>query len=81
MKTITISRVRTIVARWPWAEVGAAAALLAGWALITWAIAELAPARIVWRVSAGLFLLSLFGFRLFLIIARDGLYALTRSKP
>lgn len=64
----------------PWAELGAAAALLAGWASLTWAIAAIAPPRIVWRASVGLLLLALFGFKLLYVMARDGLYTLTREK-
>jgi hypothetical protein len=51
-----------------------------GWALVTAAIAELLPARVVYLASAGLFCLSLFGFRMAYTIASSGLYALTRAK-
>lgn len=58
-------------------ELATTAVLLAGWALVTDAIAALLPHAPVWRVSAGLFCLSLFGWGLLWEIARKGLYALS----
>jgi hypothetical protein len=63
----------------PWPEISAALALLAGWSLITWSIASFSRTWQVWPLSAGLLLLSLFGWRFFYTMARDGLYALTRE--
>lgn len=70
-------RLRTL----PWPEIGAAAALLVGWSLVTWAIASVARTWQVWPLSGGVFLLSLFGWRYLYVMARDGLYALTREPP
>ena len=63
----------------PWPELGAATALVAGWTLLSWAIASLTRTWQVWPISAGLFLLSLFGWRYLFVMARDGLYTLTRE--
>ena len=74
---------RQAAAEWlatlPWAEIAAALALLVGWSLITWAIASFSRTWQVWPLSAGLFLLSLFGWKYFGVMARDGLYTLTRE--
>lgn len=53
-------------------------ALLAGWMLVTFGIAELTTAR-VWPISTGLLLLSLCGWKMLIGLAVDGLYALTRK--
>lgn len=74
-----LQRARVALAAWPWAELAAALALLAGWTLLTWGVAALTVWQ-VWPISAGLFLVSLFGWRFFYTMARDGLYALTREK-
>jgi hypothetical protein len=60
------------------AELLTAAALLAGWLLITWGVASLVGWR-AWPFSLGTLCLSCAGWRLLVTIARDGLYALTRS--
>lgn len=60
------------------AELLTAAALLAGWLLITWWAAMLTSWR-AWPLSLGLLLVSCAGWRLLFFTARDGLYALTRS--
>lgn len=54
----------------------ALAALLAGWGLVTDAVARLAPPAIVWRLSVGVFALSCFGWTLLYRLAADGLYVL-----
>lgn len=59
------------------AELLTAAAVLAGWGLVTWGAAALTSWQ-AWPLSGGLLLLSLAGWRLLFTIARDGLYALTR---
>lgn len=74
----TLSGVLTRTRRLPWAEVAAAALLLVGWALITQGLALLMTPK-VWPLSAGLFCLTLFGWKFLLYIARDGLYRLTRE--
>lgn len=61
------------------AELLLAAAIVAGWGLLTWAVASLIGWR-AWPVAGGLLLLSGAGWRLLFNIARDGLYALTRSR-
>lgn len=66
------------VARWPWAEVLAALLLVAGWALVTWGVVLFTTPK-VWALSTGIFLLSLFGWRFLYVIAREGLYRLTRD--
>lgn len=57
-------------------------AVLIGWTLLTLGIGALvgARARVVYLVSAGLFLLSLAGWKLLYRLAADGLYVLTRKK-
>ncbi len=62
----------------PWPEVFAGLLLVAGWGSFTWGIALLLSVN-VWPVSIGLFFLSLFGWKFLYIIARDGLYRLTRE--
>lgn len=62
------------------AEILTSSATVVGWVAITSAVAELVPPAIVWRVSAGIFLLSLVGWKLLFTIATRGLYNLTRSK-
>lgn len=73
---------RTVAPVWAArAEIGAAVLLVAGWVLITAAIAQLVH-RTPWLFSAGLFALTMFGWRFLYTIGRDGLYALTRPpKP
>lgn len=61
------------------AELLAAAALVAGWSLITAGVAAL-TSPLAWLFSAGTFLISLFGWELLYTVGRRGLYALTR-KP
>lgn len=74
---------RVAAAEWlatlPWAEIAAALSLVVGWTLITWAIASFSHTWQVWPLSAGVFLMSLFGWKYFGVMARDGLYALTRE--
>lgn len=56
-------------------------AMISGWLLITYAIAQLAPARVVWPASIGVLLISAAGWRPLFTIAADGLYWLTRERP
>lgn len=65
------------------ADVLLSLAILFGWTSLTLGIAALAGAhaRAVYFLSAGLFLLSLAGWRLLWTLAADGLYLLTRKKP
>lgn len=58
-------------------------AILVGWTLLTLGIASVAGgrARTVYLISAGVFLLSLAGWKLLYRLAADGLYVLTRKKP
>lgn len=51
-----------------------------GWSLVTSAVALVLPPAIVWRLSGGVFCLTLFGWGFLAEIGRKGLYALTR-KP
>lgn len=60
------------------AEILVSLAVTAAWSFLTWGIASLLVWE-VWPLSAGLFLLSLAGWRFVWTIARDGLYALTRE--
>lgn len=60
-------------------ELAISIASVAGWACLTSAVSHLVRADVVWRVSAGLFLLSLCGWRLLGKIAGHGLYKLTRD--
>jgi len=64
------------------AELLLSLAILIGWTLLTLGIAALAGdrARVVYLLSAGLFLLSLAGWRLLGELAWKGLYVLTRKK-
>lgn len=75
-----LAAARARVVALPWAELAAATALIAGWTLLTWAIASFTRTWQVWPASGGLFLLSLFGWRYWWVMARDGLYALTRER-
>lgn len=61
------------------AELLAAAALLAGWLLITLAIARLVRPDVVWPLSLGILCLAGPGRRILSTIAREGLYALTKD--
>lgn len=54
--------------------------LFAGWALLTWGVASLLVWQ-VWPISGGLLLISVFGWKMLYIVAREGLYALTRGVP
>jgi hypothetical protein len=62
------------------AEIMASVALVGGWILVTLAVAEYAPTRVTWLASAGLFLLSCFGWGPLLVLARFGLYSATRDE-
>lgn len=72
--------VRAALRTVPWAELAAALALIGGWTLLTWALASFTRTWQVWPASGGLFLMSLFGWRYFGVMARDGLYTLTRER-
>lgn len=61
------------------AEIALSAAAIVGWTLVTSAIAHYFAAGVVWRVSAGLFFLSLCGWRMLFKIASSGLYTLSRD--
>lgn len=61
-------------------EFAVSLALVLGWALITLAVSRLWRADVVAPLSAGVFFLSLVGWRLLLTVVRDGLYALTQEK-
>lgn len=63
------------------AELLLSLALLAGWTLITLAIARLWRPDVVWPLSYGLLFLSVSGWRLAARIAGDGLYALAKPQP
>ena len=60
-------------------ELGTAIAFVAGWILITWAVALFTSPR-AWLVSAGLLLISLGGWELLFLVMRKGLYTLTRPE-
>jgi hypothetical protein len=61
------------------AEILTSIAAIAGWFFLTSAIADLWRAGVVWRISLGLFFLSLTGWRLLQRIVSHGLYKLTRG--
>lgn len=61
------------------AELLVTVALLGGWALLTWGVAELTT-RFAWQISAGLFLLSCCGWKFLWTLVRRGLYVLTQDK-
>ena len=62
------------------AEILVSAAMLGGWALLTYGIALLTTPK-VWPISGGLLLLSAGGWRLLWTIVSYGLYSLTREAP
>lgn len=62
------------------AELLTAAAMIAGWLLITLGIAARVAPAVVWPVSLGLLCCSLGGWQLLYTIARYGLYALHQDK-
>src|SRR6185437_17108018 len=62
------------------AEITLSIALVAGWGLVTDAIATIGRPRLVWPLSIGLFLLSASGWSMVFTIARHGLYALARDE-
>ena len=53
------------------------AAILAGWALLTWGVARLLVPE-VWLISGGLFLLSVAGWGHLRTLIGAGVYALSR---
>ena len=76
-------RFRLWVTRHLLPRVGQGAAALAGlggWILLTLAVGDFLGVRL-WTLSAGLLLFSLFGWRFAYVIARDGLYTLSRKSP
>lgn len=62
------------------AEIAVSACLLGGWGLVTVAITQLLPHAPVWPLSAGLFFLSLTGWKLIGQTAWFGLYALYKEE-
>lgn len=52
---------------------------LAGWGLLTWGAVDL-TAPVAWKLSAGLLLLSLCGWRFLGVLASQGLYTLSREE-
>ena len=71
MKATTVWRVR--------AEILLSLALLGGWGMVTWGVAELTTPK-VWPISIGLLLLSVCGWRLLWTVFSHGLYSLTREE-
>jgi hypothetical protein len=61
------------------AELAQALAILAGWALVTLAVARVARPDVTWPLSAGLLLLSLSGVKWLGNLFWNGLYHLTRD--
>jgi hypothetical protein len=59
--------------------IATAAAALIGWLCVTAAIAQLAPARIVWPLSIGVLCLSVPGFRPLRVIFAEGLFSLMQD--
>jgi hypothetical protein len=62
------------------AESLTALAFLAGWCALTAGVVAL-TSPLAWVFSLGLLLISAGGWRVFALIAWDGLYVLTREKP
>jgi hypothetical protein len=62
------------------AELLTALAFVVGWLLLTDAIARVMVTPLAWRVSIGLLAISLGGWKLFLTMIVNGLYALTRDE-
>ena len=54
--------------------------MVLGWALVTGALASFLGVVQVWSLAAGLFVLSLVGWKHMGVIFREGLYTLTRNK-
>jgi hypothetical protein len=75
---------RGVLALWA-ARVDAIAALtiLAGWAVLWWGIGDVLarwlPARGIWAIGLGLFLLSCMGWKMLHTLAKVGLYALSKA--
>jgi hypothetical protein len=61
------------------AEILTVVVALAGWALLTAAVAQVVRPDVVWRVSAALLLLSLVGWKFLYGIVTKGIYVLTRG--
>lgn len=59
------------------AELLTGAAIVSGWGLVTWGIADLTSTWQAWPLSAGVFLLGIAGWRLVARIMLDGLYVLS----
>lgn len=60
-------------------EALAGLALLGGWALVTYGVAELTVPE-AWPISGGLLLLSLFGWGFLRTVCTEGLYVLSRGR-
>jgi hypothetical protein len=65
------------LARADWAALATGAAIVTGWLLVTAGLAMLLG-RWVWYVGVGLLLLAASGFELVGVLARKGLYRLSR---
>jgi len=78
---VALRSARTTIGRGA-AEMVLSFAILIGWTLLTLGIATIAGARarVVYLISAGVFLLSLAGWKLLYRLAADGLYVLTRKS-
>lgn len=61
------------------AEILLTAAMLGGWALVTWGLVLFTTWK-VWPLSGGLLLLSCGGWRMLWTVASYGLYGLTRTR-
>ena len=61
-----------------WHELLVGVAALAGWVLLTDAVAAFAG-PVAWKISGGLLCFSLCGWKLLGIVAWDGLYVLSRD--
>ncbi len=77
-----LRKVVAALVRLPWPDLLQWAAILGGWALLTWGVSSLTAWQ-VWPISGGVLLLSVAGWGHLHVLFGRGLYALTQAdaKP
>lgn len=68
---------RAVKSKWP--EALLSGAWLSGYALLLWGVSSATGWEWVWKIGAGLLLLSMGGWRLLFLVATEGLYLLSRD--
>lgn len=76
-----MNALRSLLALLKTPELAVAGAIVGGWLCLTIAVAQVAPARVVWPASGAALLFSLAGWKFVGKLAWYGLYVLSQDEP